>query len=99
MFIMDYEAAVTVVDADGRRHRATLSGLVEPDNPARAGLGHSPTDLASQEWRALTLAFEAQPAAVGRARIIFADGSERGAQLSPREGDPAACDVALTEQR
>ena len=95
MFIMDYEAAVTVVDADGRRHRATLSGLVEPDNPARAGLGHSPTDLASQEWRALTLTFDAPSDAVGRVRIIFPDGSQRGAVLSPKSGNPAARDVKL----
>ena len=96
MFIMDYEAAVTVVDAEGRRWRATLSGLVEPDNPARAGLGHSPTDLASQEWRALTLTFEA-PASAGRVRLIFPDGSQRGADISPRDGDAAACDVALAD--
>ncbi len=96
MFIMDYEAAVTVIDAEGRRYSATLSGLVEPDNPARAGLGHSPTDLASQVWRALTLTFEA-PASPGRVRILFADGSQRAADISPRDGGGAACDVALTD--
>ena len=98
MFIMDYEAAVTVVDAEGRSRRATLSGLVEPDHPVYAGLGHSPTDLATQGWRALTLTFDA-PASAGRVRIVFPDGSTRAADLSPRNGDAAACDVALVERR
>ncbi len=86
MFIIDYEDAVHIAGPDGVRHPGTVSGIVEPDRPGAAGLGHSPTALADQSWKQLTLRvggeldFEA-------GHLIFVDGSRRFVELNRTDSD------------
>lgn len=92
MFIVDFEDTVTVFSADGRRHAAVLKGLVEPDSPGTAGLGHSPLALADQAWRDLTLhTGEALEFKTGQ--LLFRDGSRCDAELTLKRGDGARGDT------
>ena len=84
MFILDYEDRVAVAGPDGVRHAALLTGYVEPDAPGRAGLGHSPTALAYQSWKEVSLRTE-QRLDFEVGRILFVDGSERVAELSLKD--------------
>lgn len=95
MFIMDYEAPATLAGPDGVRHPCVIAGLVEPDHPGVAGLGHSPTALAEQAWRDLTLR---SPNELGleAGQLVFADGSQRAVQLSLRSSDGGSYVYALT---
>ena len=83
MFILDYEGPVRITGPDGKRRDAVLAGLVEPDSPATAGLGHSVTALADQSWKELTLRTE-QPLDFEAGHIEWPDGSRRSADLTPR---------------
>ena len=86
VFIMDFEDAVAVLAPGGRRIGCVLRGLVEPDSPQGAGLGHSPLALADQSWRDLTLrAPETLDFEVGQ--LVFRDGSRRAAELAARGRD------------
>ena len=95
MFIIDYEATAAIAGPDGARHACSLSGLVEPDHPGVAGLGHSPTALADQSWRELTLSV-ASALDFQAGHVIFADGSRRAVELSLRSSDGGAYVYALT---
>ena len=95
MFIMDYEAPAQLARPDGVRHPCSIKGLVEPDHPGVAGLGHSPTALAEQTWRELTLHC-ASELSLEAGLLIFADGSQRAVHLSSRTSDDGAYVYALT---
>ncbi|MBM3940881.1 MAG: hypothetical protein FJ318_08375 [SAR202 cluster bacterium] len=99
MFIMDFEDEVTIVSLSGQRHAARLAALVEPDNPASAGLGHAVLSLADQSWKEArlrtkaTLDFE-----VGA--VVFRDGSRRDGEVSlaQTDGDERVYAVTFTKR-
>ncbi len=98
MLIIDYEDAASIAGSDGQHHACTISGIVAPDNPASAGLGHSPTALAEQSWQELTLRVDAA-LDFEAGRLTFADGSQRAVKLSLSGSDDDAHVYALKLKR
>jgi len=96
MFIIDYEDAVHIAGPDGLRHAGTVSGIVAPDSPGSAGLGHSPTALADQAWEQLTLRVD-EELGFEAGRLIFVDGSLILVELHRRDsgGGSVAYDLKL----
>ena len=96
MFIIDYEDAAHIAGPDGLRHAGTVSGIVAPDSPGSAGLGHSPTALADQAWKQLTLRVD-EELGFEAGHLIFVDGSRLPVELSRADsaGDGYIYDLKL----
>ena len=86
MFILDFESKVTITDSNANTYNCDLKGFVVPDEPGHAGLGHSPTALASQSWKDLNLS-SAVPLNFEEGIVVFPDNSNLFVLLSYLEMD------------
>ena len=84
MFILDYESTAIITDLTGTDIVCEVKGLVIPDQPGVAGLGHSPTELSMQNWKELNISVSIE-LEFKEGKLTFPDNSYQKVNLTQTE--------------